>query len=140
MPKRKRFLSAFLAVWLCVMLISYTYTWVSRNWTPSIKGENFNIASSGALVISVLGDDSTSELVLNDILGLKYENAFTFKQVSSQDGVNFFWKDFSNQIGEGNENKPCEFHRAGAGEDNHDKDYIVQRFCLKYDETMKKSK
>ncbi len=138
MPKRRRLLSAILAVWLCVMLITFTYTWVSRNWTPSIKGDNFNIASSGALVISVLGDDSQDEIFLNDILGLKVDNSFTFRQLSSQDGINFFWKDFSPQLT--NKENPALFHRAGAKEDNHDEDYLEVRFCLKYDEQMEKAK
>ena len=138
MPKRRRLLSAFLAVWLCVMLISYTYTWVSRNWTPSIKGDDFKIASAGALVISVLGDNSEAELWLNDILSLKESGAFTFRQVSSQDGINFFWKDFSPQLTD--ENNPANFIRAGAEGDNHDEDYLVQRFCLKYDESMTEAK
>ena len=89
MPKLRRALSAFLALWLCVMLIAFTYTWVSRNWTPSIKSDDINIASSGALVISILSDTSAvhTEVSLNDVVGLEVNNAFTFKQVSSQDGV-----------------------------------------------------
>ena len=64
MPKFRRALSAVLAVWLCVMLIAFTYTWVSRNWTPSIKSDDINIASSGALVISILGVVLSSIFVL----------------------------------------------------------------------------
>jgi len=138
MPKLRRVLSAFLAVWLCVMLIAFTYTWVSRNWTPSITSKDINIASSGALVISVLSDTSAvhTEVSLNDVVGLEVDKSFTFKQVSSQDGVNFFWKDFSPTVsGE----DPAVFYKITSG-DIHKKDYIDTRFCLKLDDSLETSK
>lgn len=138
MPKLRRVLSALLAVWLCVMLIAFTYTWVSRNWTPSITSDDINIASSGALVISILSDTSAvhTEVSLNDVVGLEVDSSFTFKQVSSQDGVNFFWKDFSPTVsGE----DPAVFYKITAG-DTHKKNYIDTRFCLKLDDTLETSK
>lgn len=139
MPKLRRVLSVTLAVWLCLMLIAFTYTWVSRNWTPSIKSEDINIASSGALVISILSDTSAvhTEVSLNDVVGLEVDNAFVFKQVSSQDGVNFFWKDFSPTLG--NSDEPAVFHKITES-DLHRKDYIDTRFCLKLDDSLTKSK
>ena len=137
MPKLRRVLSAFLAVWLCVMLIAFTYTWVSRNWTPSITSDDINIASSGALVISILSDTSAvhTEVSLNDVVGLEVNNGFTFKQVSSQDGVNFFWKDFSPTVtGE----DPALFYKV-TNNDIHKKDYIDTRFCLKLDDSLETS-
>ena len=138
MPKLRRALSAFLALWLCVMLIAFTYTWVSRNWTPSIKSDDINIASSGALVISILSDTSAvhTEVSLNDVVGLEVSNAFTFKQVSSQDGVNFFWKDFSPTV---SGDFPALFHKIDDS-DIHKKDYIDTRFCLKLDDGLTESK
>ena len=138
MPKLRRILSAFLAVWLCVMLVAFTYTWVSRNWTPSIKSDDINIATSGALVISVLSDTSAvhTEVSLNDVVGLEVNDSFTFKQVSSQDGVNFFWKDFSPTV---NGVDPAVFYKIVAG-DTHKKDYIDTRFCLKLDDALTQSK
>lgn len=138
MPKLRRVLSAFLAVWLCVMLVAFTYTWVSRNWTPSIKSNDINIASSGALVISVLSDTSAvhTEVSLNDVVGLEVDNAFTFKQVSSQDGINFFWKDFSPTV---NGIDPAVFYKIVTG-DTHKKDYIDTRFCLKLDDSLETAK
>ena len=102
MPKLRRGLSIFLAIWLCVMLVTFTYTWVSRNWTPSIQGDDINVQSSGALVISLLGDhtDANSKVILNDVVGLGVNKSFTFRQVSSQDGENFFWKDFTPTVDE----------------------------------------
>jgi hypothetical protein len=137
MPKLRRVLSAFLAVWLCVMLVAFTYTWVSRNWTPSITSKDINIASSGALVISVLSDTSAvhTEVSLNDVVGLEVDNSFTFKQVSSQDGVNFFWKDFSPTVSE----DPAVFYKITSS-DSHKKDYIDTRFCLKLDDSLTTSK
>lgn len=138
MPKLRRVLSAFLAIWLCVMLVAFTYTWVSRNWTPSIKSDDINIASSGALVISILSDTSAvhTEVSLNDVVGLEVDNGFTFKQVSSQDGVNFFWKDFSPTVsGE----DPAIFYKI-TSVDTHKKDYIDTRFCLKLDDSLETSK
>ncbi len=137
MPKIRRVLSVVLAVWLCVMLVAFTYTWVSRNWTPSIKSDEINIASSGALVISILSDSAVySEVSLNDVCGLAVDSGFTFKQVSSQDGVNFFWKDFSPTVtGE----DPAIFYKI-TGTDTHKKDYIDTRFCLKLDDSLTQSK
>lgn len=138
MPKLRRALSAVMAVWLCVMLIAFTYTWVSRNWTPSIKSDDINIASSGALVISILSDTSAvhTEVSLNDVVGLSVDNSFVFKQVSSQDGENFFWKDFSPTVtGE----DPAIFRKI-AGSDVHKDDYIDTRFCLKLDDALTTSK
>ncbi len=137
MPKLRRIISIFLVVWLCVMLVTFTYTWVSRNWTPSIKGENIDIASSGALVISILSDESAvhTEVSLNDVVGLEVNNSFTFKQVSSQDGVNFFWKDFSPTI----TGDPALFYKVTAN-DTHKKDYIDTKFCLKLDDSLQTPK
>ena len=138
MPKLRRALSAVLAVWLCAMLIVYTYTWVSRNWTPSIKSDDINIASSGALVISILGDDAAihKEVSLNDVVGLAVDSSFTFRQVSSQDGSNFFWKDFSPTVSGDN---PAIFHKI-TDSDTHQNDYIDTKFCLKLDDSLEKSK
>ena len=138
MPKLRRVLSVVLAVWLSIMLIAFTYTWVSRNWTPSIKSDDINIASSGALVISVLGDEAAvhTEVSLNDVVGLSVDDSFTFKQVSSQDGVNFFWKDFSPTIGGDN---PPVFWKIGSS-DIQKKNYIDTKFCLQLDDSLKTSK
>ncbi len=138
MPKLRRAISAVLAIWLCVMLVAFTYTWVSRNWTPSIKGDDINIASSGALVISILGDNAPvyKEVSLNDVVGLAVDNSFTFKQVSSQDGENFFWKDFSPTV---NGEDDAIFYRVDPV-DTQKKDYIEARFCLKLDDSLETAK
>lgn len=135
MPKLKKILSAFLALWLCVMLVTFTYTWVSRNWTPSINSENMSIATAGALVISLTGDESYTEVSLNDIIGLETSDAFVFRQVSSQDGMNFFWKDFSPTLKE----QPAVFYKIDSS-DSHKKDYIDTKFCLKLDDSLKGAK
>ena len=138
MPKLKRLISLFMALWLLVMLVTFTYTWVSRNWTPSIKGEDIGIASSGALVISVLSDTSAvhQEVSLNDVVGLEVNNGFVFKQVSSQDGNNFFWKDFSPTV---TGDKPAIFRKIDTT-DTHKKDFIDTKFCLKLDDSLSESK
>ena len=138
MPKLRRVLSLILALWLCVMLITFTYTWVSRNWTPSIQGDNINIASSGALVISILSDTDAvhPEVSLNDVVGLEVDKSFTFRQVSSQDGITFFYKDFSPTV---DGNAPALSKKIVSG-DTHAKDYIDTRFCLKLDETVDQDK
>ena len=138
MPKFRRALSAFMALWLCVMLVAFTYTWVSRNWTPSIKSDDIHISSSGALVISILSDTSAvhTEVSLNDVVGLEVNNGFVFKQVSSQDGINFFWKDFSPTV---SGDLPAIFHKID-NTDSHKKDYIDTRFCLKLDDALTTAK
>lgn len=138
MPKFKRAISLFMALWLLVMLVTFTYTWVSRNWTPSIKADDIGIASSGALVISVLSDTSAvhEEVSLNDVVGLEVNNSFVFKQVSSQDGTTFFWKDFSPTVAG---DFPAIFHKIDD-KDSHQKDYIDTKFCLKLDDSLTTSK
>jgi hypothetical protein len=78
-----------------------------------------SIASSGALVISLSGDDIFTEVSLNDVIGIAERDSFVFRQVSSVDGKNFFWKDFSPTLND----KPAEFFRIDAG-DTHKRDYI----------------
>ena len=138
MPKFRRALSAFMALWLCVMLVAFTYTWVSRNWTPSIKSDDITISSAGALVISILSDTSAvhTEVSLNDVVGLEVNNSFVFRQVSSHDGVTFFWKDFSPTV---SGDYPALFHKIEST-DSHKKDYIDTRFCLKLDDSLTTSK
>ena len=135
MPKLRRLLSVFLALWLCVMLVAFTYTWVSRNWAPSIKSDEIDIASAGALIISVMGDDSHTEVLLNDIVNIPLEDSFTFRQVSSQDGKTFFRKDFFPTL----QGLPAKFEKVEylAGQKN---DYIEAEFCLKLDKDIPDSK
>jgi hypothetical protein len=135
MPKLKKVLSAFMAIWLCVMLVTFTYTWVSRNWTPSIKSTNMSIASSGALVISLSGDDVFTEVSLNDVIGIEEKDSFVFRQVSSVDGKTFFWKDFSPTLND----LPAEFYKIDAV-DTHKKDFIDARFCLTLEDGLEDSK
>ena len=120
-----------------MMLVTFTYTWVSRNWTPSIKSDDINIASSGALVISVLSDTSAvhTEVSLNDVVGLEVDSSFTFRQVSSHDGEHFFWKDFSPTL---TDEEPI-YYAIDSG-DIHKKDYIDAEFCLKLDDSLTESK
>jgi hypothetical protein len=134
MPKLRRVISAVLALWLCVMLVAFTYTWVSRNWTPSIQGKDIEIATAGALVIKVLGDSSAvhTEVSLNEVCGLEVDNGFVFKQVSSQDGINFFWKDFSPTV---SGDFPAVFYKV-TNTDAHKKDYIDTKFCLQLDDAL----
>jgi hypothetical protein len=56
--------------------------------------------------------------------------------VSSQDGINFFWKDFSPTV---NGVDPAVFYKIIAG-DTHKKDYIDTRFCLKLDDSLETAK
>ncbi len=138
MPKLRKALSGFIALWLCVLLVALTYTWVARNWTPSITSNDIGIASSGALVISVLSDTSDvhTEVSLNEVVGLEVNESFVFRQVSSQDGINFFWKDFSPTV---NGDYPALFHKIDSA-DSHKKDYIDTKFCLKLDDALTESK
>ncbi len=139
MPKFRRGLSIFLALWLCVMLITFTYTWVSRNWTPSIKGDNIDIASSGALLIKLQGDDPDiqSKVNLNDVVGLEVDSSFTFRQVSSQDGITFFRKEFYPKV-DGVE-PPSKFWKIEEGT-TYKKDYIDTKFCLMLDDSLEEPK
>ena len=135
MPKLKRALSVFLAIWLCVMLVTFTYTWVSRNWTPSINSNNMSIATAGALVISLTGDESFNEVDLNSVIGINKDSSFVFRQVSSQDAVNFFWKDFTPTL----TGEPALFMKIDNN-DTHKEDYIDSYFYLKLDDKVRESK
>lgn len=132
MPKLRKYISLFLALWLCVMLIAFTYTWVSRNWTPSIKLDDLNIESAGSLVISIQGDDVTSSVSLNEIIGL---NSFTFRQVSSQDGATFLRKDFTDTL----KGLPAKFYKINEGE-TYTGDYIETEFFLELDDSLETAK
>jgi hypothetical protein len=95
-----------------------------------------SIATAGALLISISGDDVYNEVDLNNIIGIDADSSFVFRQVSSQDAVNFFWKDFSPTL---TGDQPALFYKVDAN-DTHKKDYIDARFCLKLDDKVKDSK
>lgn len=124
MSKTKVIITSVVSVWLCLLLVVFTYSWVARNLTPSISQDDLKISSAGALVISVMGDDNVNEVDLNKLANL---DSFVFKQVSSLNGQNFMWLDFRPTL-EGQE----AVYRKDASTDN----YIDTKFALKLDDSL----
>ena len=84
-------------VWFISLAAIGTYTWIARNWTPTLEYPEITIATSGALVISMKEKDGNeaeyNEVNLNEYAGLT--DGYTLKQVSSCDGRTFVGADFS---------------------------------------------
>lgn len=99
-----------------------SYGWLINNWSPSLTEQNIEIATSGGLMIGLSGEDGDTKytsVALNSIFGVE---SFTFKQVSSLNGEDFFWVDFSPSMEGGD---PV-LRTANAKENG----YIDVDFCL----------
>ncbi len=130
MSKTRKILTAITAVWLCVLLVVFTYAWVVRNWTPSIYQDDLQINKAGALVISMMGDDNYDTIPLNKVVGI---DSFVFKQVSSQNGKNFMWLDFVPTL----DQKPAVYSKVGDAQKNN---YIETEFAIKLDDSLTQDK
>lgn len=126
MQRFKKILSVVSVVWAVLLLIAFTYTWVARNWTPSFQQNEIKISTSGALVISLTGDDNHDVVSLNEVVGL---DSFVFKQVSSQDGETFFWKDFTPTLND----EPAIYKKVT---DLQKENYIDTKFAIKLDDSL----
>jgi len=132
MSKTKKIITAVSLVWLSLLLVVFTYSWVVRNLTPSITQEELRISSSGALVISLDGDDNYNEINLNQIVSLE---SFVFKQVSSSNGRNFLWLDFTPTL-EGN---PA-VYRYIDDNSTQKNNYVDTKFAIKLDDSLDQPK
>lgn len=91
MKKTVKLMSILSVIWILVLCMLFSYSWVARNWTPSLAQERISIASTGSLVIGLSDDTTHNSVNLNDLIS---EDAFSFKQVSSAEGVVFYTVDF----------------------------------------------
>ena len=130
MKRFKGIMSVVSVVWALFLLVAFTFTWVARNWTPSFEQSEIQISTSGALVISLTGDDNHDVVSLNEVVGLE---SFVFKQVSSQDGENFFWKDFTPTLND----EPAVYKKVT---DLQKENYIDTKFALKLDDSLNEPK
>lgn len=130
MSKTRKILTAITAFWLCVLLVFFSYAWVVRNWTPSIQQDKLQINKAGALVISIMGDDNYDTIPLNKVVGL---DSFVFKQISSQNGQNFSWLDFSPTLSQ----NPAVYRAATDAQKNY---YIQTEFAIKLDDSLTRDK
>lgn len=132
MKKTNKLLSILSAAWMIILLVVFSYSWVARNWTPSLSQEQISIASTGALLIGLSNDTTYNSVSLNQVVGV---DSFTFKQVSSVDGKTFHTVNFVPAL----QNKPPLF----TGEDVKGR-YIDVNFYLKSqvsnDNALNKSK
>ena len=131
MSKTRKILTVITAFWLCILLVFFTYAWVVRNWTPNIQQDNLQINKAGALVISLAGDDNYDTIPLNKVVGL---DSFVFKQISSQNGQNFAWLDFSPTF---NNQSPAVYRAATDAQKNY---YIEKEFAIKLDDALTQDK
>ena len=126
MQKLKKIMPVVSVIWAFFLLIAFTFTWVARNWTPSFQQNEIKISTSGALVISLTGDDNHDVVSLNEVVGL---DSFVFKQVSSQDGETFFWKDFTPTLND----EPAVYKKVT---DLQKENYIDTKFAIKLDDSL----
>lgn len=83
-----------------VMLFTYvSYSWIRREWTPSIEQTNIKIVTSGALVFQMgEGSGYSDSETINEILGI---DDFELKPVSNCTGKSddFFALNFNDEMG-----------------------------------------
>ncbi len=130
MSKTRKIVTTITAVWLCVLLVVFSYAWVVRNWTPSIYQDDLQINKAGALVISMMGDDNYDTVPLNKVVEIE---SFVFKQVSSQNGQNFMWLDFVPTLNQ----QPAVYRTVT---DSQRGNYIEADFAIKLDDSVTEDK
>lgn len=77
-----------------VFLLSYaTYSWMRRDWTPTIHQENVKIMAGSSLTF-VYGEDQIDDIAVNELLDMP---EFVFKSVSNSSGESedFFTLNYS---------------------------------------------
>lgn len=100
----KKFIKPIVLLVLMTSVFTYvSYSWIRREWTPSISQDNIKIATSGSLVFQI-GSDSTytDYTTIDEILGLKNET-FSLKPVSNCSGKSDDFFVLNHAGGEGNE-------------------------------------
>ncbi len=93
MKKSRAILSIFLVIWMIVLLSVASYSWVARNWTPSLTHNKIAITTSGSLMMEI--DSSLYNSV--DLSDGYYEEGFNFSQVSTCNGTKFFAANFASE-------------------------------------------
>ena len=88
--KKNKYWSRILPLVLTILIISVsTYAWFSDNSNPVIEGSQFLITAAEGLVI-VVTPDSPGRLTVDMAQILNSLDSFVLKQVSSQNGIDFF--------------------------------------------------
>ncbi|MBE6540162.1 MAG: hypothetical protein E7674_05445 [Ruminococcaceae bacterium] len=86
---------------MLVMMSYVSYSWIKREWAPSIKQDGITITTNGSLVLNLgSGEGYEEEQTINEILGV---DSFILQPVSNSSGESddFFTLDFGG--GPGNE-------------------------------------
>lgn len=87
------FLRLIILVQVALLFLYGTYAWFSDKTNPTINQEDMKVTSAEGLVIKLSEDSEARTTVgLNEILS--DFDAFTLKQMSSADGINFYTIDF----------------------------------------------
>lgn len=118
MKKGKKITLLFSMFWTLILLVSVTYSWISRSWTPKLDYPRIAIATTGALIITFEDDSVYNEVDLNELTQIE---EFALKQVSSPNGREFVSADFSPILEKG----------VPVYDDKTDKKYIKTEFWLK---------
>lgn len=93
MQKKKRIISLFTIVEVCILLLVASYAWFSDKSSPSINQNNIKVTSAEGLVIKLSPDtDGRTEVDLTEITGDL--NQFELKQASTKDTTEFYTIDF----------------------------------------------
>ena len=94
MKKNSTLLIVLTIISLSIALVSVTYAWIARRFKPTIEEDNMKIQASSALQIVYDSNSQTSSASLKTFLPTLTDR-FEFKQVSSNNGINFFGFDTS---------------------------------------------
>ena len=102
MNRKKKIFMILSLVWSLSLFTVVTYSWVARSWTPEVEYSDINIATSGALVISIQDKDGNegeyNEINLNELTNT---DSFALKQVSSSNGKAFVGANFNPVLSNG---------------------------------------
>lgn len=104
MTEKKRLCFKFIKhtsmLMVMTMLLAYvSYSWIRREWTPSVEQSNIKIVTSGALVFQMgEGSGYSDSETINEILGI---DDFELKPVSNCTGESddFFALNFNDEMG-----------------------------------------
>lgn len=94
--KKTPFILIIIVLVLSLSLISITYAWIARRFSPEINGTDMSIESTGALMVTFTNAQAASESV--DLHELIEVEDFTFKQLSSENGRDFYYVNFDDDL------------------------------------------
>ncbi len=98
MKRSKLIFSICMLVAMCMSLAAVSYSWLRRDWRPSIDGDNIQIQTGSTLSIRLINGENVPRIVLGDLL--HSPDDFRLKQVSNMTGrsEDFFKLEFQSGL------------------------------------------